>query len=172
MLLKTGLVLQGHILKHASLTLQVQEEDRDQDGKPDLLMLQINIPLQPEEQMFGVQLLLTFSYQLFVCIQCTPTLPQIKRLAVECLYLSVSVQRMSTLVMQTLAFVQHSSPVPGSQLFVCGDLKLNQRAPLAHRGVHSMYNVSISMSYTQSNVMIDSVLETALTSIYVHEIPY
>ncbi len=73
MLLKTGLVLQGHILKHASLTLQVQEEDRDQDGKPDLLMLQINIPLQPEEQMFSVQLLLTFSYQLFVCIQCTPT---------------------------------------------------------------------------------------------------
>lgn len=44
--------------------------------------------------------------------------------------------------MQTLAFVQHSSPVPGSQLFVCGDLKLNQQAPLAHRGVHSMYNVS------------------------------
>ncbi len=171
MLLKTGLVLQGHILKHASLTLQVQEEDRDQDGKPDFLMLQINIPLQPEEQMFGVQLLLTFSYQLFVCIQCTPTCHK-SSASLLSVYISLSVQRMSTLVMQTLAFVQHSSPVPGSQLFVCGDLKLNQRAPLAHRGVHSMYNVSISMSYTQSNVMIHSVLETALTFIYVHEIPY
>ncbi|XP_059391694.1 transmembrane protein 231 [Carassius carassius] len=96
--------------------VSVQEEDRDQDGKSDLLTLQISIPLKPEEQMFGIQLLLTFSYQLF---------------------------RMSTVVMQTLAFVQHSSPVPGSQLFVCGDLKLNQRTPLPHRGLHSIYNVSL-----------------------------
>uniref|UniRef100_A0A672QLG9 Transmembrane protein 231 n=1 Tax=Sinocyclocheilus grahami TaxID=75366 RepID=A0A672QLG9_SINGR len=97
-------------------SVSVQEEDRDQDGKSDFLVLQINIPLKPEEQMFGIQLLLTFSYQLF---------------------------RMSTVVMQTLAFVQHSSPVPGSQLFVCGDLKLNQRTPLPHRGLHSTYNVSL-----------------------------
>lgn len=48
---------------------QVQEEDRNQDGKSDFLNLQINIPLKPEEQMFSIQLLLTFSYQLFVCIQ-------------------------------------------------------------------------------------------------------
>ncbi|XP_016351560.1 transmembrane protein 231-like [Sinocyclocheilus anshuiensis] len=97
-------------------SVSVQEEDRDQDGKSDFLVLQINIPLKPEEQMFGIQLLLTFSYQLF---------------------------RMSTVVMQTLAFVQHSSPVPGSQLFICGDLKLNQRTPLPHRGLHSTYNVSL-----------------------------
>ncbi|KAI2648058.1 Transmembrane protein 231 [Labeo rohita] len=97
-------------------SISVQEEDRNQDGKSDLLVLQINIPLKPEEQMFGIQLLLTFSYQLF---------------------------RMSTVVMQTLAFVQHSSPVPGSQLFIGGDLKLNQRTPLPHRGLHSTYNVSL-----------------------------
>ncbi|XP_059402142.1 transmembrane protein 231 [Carassius carassius] len=97
-------------------SVSVQEEDRNQDGKSDFLVLQINIPLKPEEQMFGVQLLLTFSYQLF---------------------------RMSTVVMQTLAFVQRSSPVPGSQLFICGDLKLNQRTPLPHRGLHSTYNVSV-----------------------------
>ncbi|XP_016099620.1 transmembrane protein 231 [Sinocyclocheilus grahami] len=96
--------------------VSVQEEDRNQDGKSDLLTLQINIPLKPEEQMFGIQLLITFSYQLF---------------------------QMSTVAMQTLAFVQHSSPVPGSQLFVCGDLKLNQRSPLPHRGLHSIYNVSL-----------------------------
>lgn len=53
--------------------VSVQEEDRDQDGKSDLLTLQISIPLKAEEQMFGIQLLLTFSYQLFVCIQCIPT---------------------------------------------------------------------------------------------------
>ncbi|XP_077067513.1 transmembrane protein 231 [Siphateles boraxobius] len=96
--------------------ISAQEEDRNQDGKSDLLRLQISIPLKPEEQMLSIQLLLTFSYQLF---------------------------RMSTVVMQTLAFVQHSSPVPGSQLSICGDLKLNQRTPLPHRGLHSTYNVSV-----------------------------
>uniref|UniRef100_A0A672RXK7 Transmembrane protein 231 n=1 Tax=Sinocyclocheilus grahami TaxID=75366 RepID=A0A672RXK7_SINGR len=48
--------------------VSVQEEDRNQDGKSDLLTLQINIPLKPEEQMFGIQLLITFSYQLFVSL--------------------------------------------------------------------------------------------------------
>ncbi|XP_057186508.1 transmembrane protein 231 [Triplophysa rosa] len=51
-------------------SVSVQEEDRNQDGKSDFLNLQINIPLKPEEQMFTIQLLLTFTYQLFVCIQC------------------------------------------------------------------------------------------------------
>lgn len=96
--------------------VSVQEEDRNQDGKSDLLNLQINIPLKAEEQMFSVQLLLTFSYQLF---------------------------RMSTVAMQTLAFLQHSSSVPGSQLFISADLKLHQRTPLPHRGLHAAYNVSV-----------------------------
>lgn len=96
--------------------ISAQEEDKNQDGKSDVLLLQISVPLKPAEQMFSVQLLLTFSYQLF---------------------------RMSTVVMQTLAFIQHSSPVPGSQLFICGDLRLNQRTPLPHRGLHSTYNVSV-----------------------------
>ncbi|XP_051548031.1 transmembrane protein 231 [Myxocyprinus asiaticus] len=97
-------------------SVSVQEEDRNKDGKSDLLNLQINIPLKPHEQMFSIQLLLTFSYQLF---------------------------RMSTVVMQTLAFVQHSSSVPGSQLFISGDLRLHQRTPLPHRGLHAVYNVSV-----------------------------
>lgn len=96
--------------------VSVQEEDRNQDGKSDLLNLQINIPLKAEEQMFSVQLLLTFSYQLF---------------------------RMSTVAMQTLAFLQHSSSVPGTQLFISADLKLHQRTPLPHRGLHAAYNVSV-----------------------------
>ncbi|TRZ00167.1 hypothetical protein DNTS_020920 [Danionella cerebrum] len=94
----------------------VQEEDKNQDGKADVLQLQIQVPLRAEEQMFSVQLLLGFSYQLF---------------------------RMSTVVMQTLVFIQHSSSVPGSQLSICGDLKLNQRTPLPHRGLHNSYNVSV-----------------------------
>lgn len=48
-------------------TTQVREEDQNQDGKLDLLILNLQLPLQPEEQVYSVQLLLTFSYQLFVC---------------------------------------------------------------------------------------------------------
>lgn len=48
-------------------TAQVREEDQNHDGKLDLLILNLQLPLQPEEQVYSVQLLLTFSYQLFVC---------------------------------------------------------------------------------------------------------
>ena len=48
---------------------------------------------------------------------------------------------MSTVVMQSLAYVQHSSSVPGAKLFISGDLKLQQRTPLPHRGVYNVYNV-------------------------------
>ncbi|XP_030642035.1 transmembrane protein 231 [Chanos chanos] len=97
-------------------SVSVQEEDLNQDGKFDRLSLQLELPLKPEEQIYSIQLLLTFSYQLF---------------------------RMSTVVMQTLVYVQHSSSVPGSQLFVSGDLRLYQRIPLPHRGLHTAYNVSV-----------------------------
>ncbi|XP_063052220.1 transmembrane protein 231 [Engraulis encrasicolus] len=113
--------------------VSAREEDQNQDGKMDLLNLQLEIPLLAEEQVYSVQLLLTFSYQLF---------------------------RMSTVVMQNLAFVQHSSAVPGSQLFVSGDLRLEQRSPLPHRGLHTTYNVSVidgsspfASSYDLANII-------------------
>uniref|UniRef100_A0A8D2ZEF0 Transmembrane protein 231 n=1 Tax=Scophthalmus maximus TaxID=52904 RepID=A0A8D2ZEF0_SCOMX len=96
--------------------VSVREEDLNQDGKLDLLIFKLQLPLTPEEQVYSVQLLLTFSYQLF---------------------------RMSTVAMQSLAFVQHSSPVPGARLFVSGDLRLQQRTPLPHRGLYDVYNVSV-----------------------------
>ncbi|XP_040894392.1 transmembrane protein 231 isoform X2 [Toxotes jaculatrix] len=96
--------------------ISVREEDKNQDGKLDLLILQLQLPLKPEEQVYSVQLLLTFSYQLF---------------------------RMSTVVMQSLAYVQHSSSVPGAKLFISGDLRLQQRTPLPHRGLYNIYNVSV-----------------------------
>ncbi|KAK0156206.1 Transmembrane protein 231 [Merluccius polli] len=97
-------------------TISVQEQDQNQDGKLDRLILDMQLPLKPEEEVYSVQLLLTFSYQLF---------------------------RMSTVVMQSLAYIQYSSPVPGAQLFVAGDLKLQQRVPLPHRGLYNVYNVSV-----------------------------
>uniref|UniRef100_A0A3Q3WWX4 Transmembrane protein 231 n=1 Tax=Mola mola TaxID=94237 RepID=A0A3Q3WWX4_MOLML len=97
-------------------TLSVREEDQNQDGKLDFLILKLQLPLKPEEQVYSVQLLLTFSYQLF---------------------------RMSTVVMQSLAYLQHSSSVPGAKLFISGDLRLQQRTPLPHRGLYNIYNVSV-----------------------------
>ncbi|XP_069018431.1 transmembrane protein 231 [Embiotoca jacksoni] len=96
--------------------VSVREEDRNQDGKLDVLIFRLQLPLKPDEQVFSVQLLLTFDYQLF---------------------------RMSTVVMQSLAYVQHSSSVPGAKLFVHGDLRLQQRTPLPHRGLYDVYNVSV-----------------------------
>ncbi|TKS74075.1 Transmembrane protein 231 [Collichthys lucidus] len=83
--------------------VSVREEDQNQDGKLDLLIFELQLPLKPDEQVYSVQLLLTFSYQLF---------------------------RMSTVAMQSLAYVQHSSSVPGAKLFISGDLRLQQRTPL------------------------------------------
>uniref|UniRef100_A0A3P9KV61 Transmembrane protein 231 n=1 Tax=Oryzias latipes TaxID=8090 RepID=A0A3P9KV61_ORYLA len=96
--------------------VSVKEEDLNKDGKLDLLTFQLQLPLKNNEQVYSVQLLLTFSYQLF---------------------------RMSTVVMQSLAFVQLASPVPAAKLFISGDLRLQQRTPLPHRGLYNIYNVSV-----------------------------
>ncbi|KAM9757014.1 transmembrane protein 231 isoform 1-T1 [Dama dama] len=93
-----------------------REEDRNQDGKMDVLRFELELPLQPTEQVLGVQLILTFSYQL---------------------------HRMSTFVMQSMAFLQSSFAVPGSQLYVNGDLRLQQKQPLSCGGLDVRYNVSV-----------------------------
>ncbi|KFR04622.1 Transmembrane protein 231, partial [Opisthocomus hoazin] len=93
-----------------------REEDKNQDGKMDQLHFKLELPLQPTEHVVGVQLILLFSYQLY---------------------------RMSTLVMQSMAFLQFFSPVPGSQLYMNGDLKLNQRQLLHSCGLDTRYNVSV-----------------------------
>lgn len=45
---------------------QVREEDSNQDGVMDLLRFQLELPLLPSERVVGIQLLLTFSYELQV----------------------------------------------------------------------------------------------------------
>ncbi|XP_077840856.1 transmembrane protein 231-like isoform X3 [Macaca mulatta] len=51
--------------------------------------------------------------------------------------------RMVTLVMQSMAFLQSSFPVPGSQLYVNGDLRLQQKQLLSCGGLDARYNVSV-----------------------------
>ncbi|XP_025895359.1 transmembrane protein 231 isoform X1 [Nothoprocta perdicaria] len=96
--------------------LSTREEDKNQDGKMDQLHFKLELPLQSTEYVVGVQLILIFSYQL---------------------------HRMSTFVMQSMAFLQFFSPLPGSRLYVNGDLKLNQRQLLNHCGLDTRYNVSV-----------------------------
>ncbi|KFZ62291.1 Transmembrane protein 231, partial [Podiceps cristatus] len=103
-------------LQEERLRVPLLEEDKNQDGKMDQLHFKLELPLQPTEHVVGVQLILLFSYQLY---------------------------RMSTLVMQSMAFLQFFSPVPGSQLYMNGDLKLNQRELLNHCGLDTRYNVSV-----------------------------
>ncbi|XP_061863508.1 transmembrane protein 231 isoform X1 [Colius striatus] len=110
--------------------LSTREEDKNQDGKMDQLHFKLELPLQPTEHVVGVQLILLFSYQLNLCIP-------LDRSA------AWRTERMSTLVMQTMAFLQFFSPVPGSQLYTNGDLKLNQRQLLKHCGLDTRYNVSV-----------------------------
>ncbi|XP_045438628.1 transmembrane protein 231 isoform X2 [Pipistrellus kuhlii] len=93
--------------------VSTREEDRNQDGKMDMLHFKLELPLQSTEHVLGVQLILTFSYQL---------------------------HRMSTFVMQSMAFLQSSFAIPGSQLYVNGDLRLQQRQPLSYDGLDVRYN--------------------------------
>ncbi|XP_006011881.1 transmembrane protein 231 [Latimeria chalumnae] len=94
----------------------VREEDRNQDGKMDQLNFKLELPVGPLEQVYSVQLILCFSYELF---------------------------RKSTFVMQSMAFIQHASPIPGAQLYVNGDLRLQQLQPLGHRGIDTRYNIPV-----------------------------
>ncbi|XP_069878049.1 transmembrane protein 231 isoform X2 [Dipodomys merriami] len=96
--------------------VSTREEDRNLDGKMDVLHFRLELPLQATENVLGVQLILTFSYQL---------------------------HRMSTFVMQSMAFLQSSSAIPGSQLHVNGDLRLQQKQPLSYSGLDVRYNVSV-----------------------------
>ncbi|XP_069491559.1 transmembrane protein 231 [Ambystoma mexicanum] len=92
------------------------EVDTNQDGKMDKLNLKLELPMQSTEAIQSVQLILTFTYRLY---------------------------RMSTFVMQSMAFLQFYSPLAGAQLYVNGILKLQQRQPLNHRGFDTRYNVSV-----------------------------
>uniref|UniRef100_A0A8K9XVB5 Transmembrane protein 231 n=1 Tax=Oncorhynchus mykiss TaxID=8022 RepID=A0A8K9XVB5_ONCMY len=58
--------MQGTNLRIPSIS--VREEDQNQDGKLDRLKFRLDLPLRSDEQVYSIQLLLTFSYQLFVSV--------------------------------------------------------------------------------------------------------
>uniref|UniRef100_A0A8C6QEL4 Transmembrane protein 231 n=1 Tax=Nannospalax galili TaxID=1026970 RepID=A0A8C6QEL4_NANGA len=115
--------LLGHHLRVPLVS--TREEDRNQDGKMDMLHFRLELPLQSTEHILGIQLILTFSYELHVS---------------QPLFFLL---QMSTFVMQSMAFLQSSFAVPGSQLHVNGDLRLQQKQPLSYSGLDVRYNVSV-----------------------------
>ncbi|KAM7147114.1 transmembrane protein 231 isoform 3-T3 [Macrochelys suwanniensis] len=48
--------------------ISTREEDKNHDGKMDQLHFKLELPLQSTEQVLAVQLILTFSYQLYVSV--------------------------------------------------------------------------------------------------------
>ncbi|KAI8520068.1 hypothetical protein Bbelb_033250 [Branchiostoma belcheri] len=93
-----------------------REEDSNRDGKSDALQMTIQVPLLDTEEVYSVDLLLFFQYRLYI---------------------------FSTFTMECMAYLHHTSPLPGADLTVAGDLRLHQKYPLAHTGRDIRFNTSI-----------------------------
>jgi len=92
------------------------ETDNNGDGKFDQFNFTASVPLGNDEIVTSVQVLLVFDYKLY---------------------------RMSTFQMESTAYATQSSVAGGSSFTTYGDLKLDQKTPLRHRGVDTRFNTSI-----------------------------
>ncbi|XP_043199215.1 transmembrane protein 231-like [Amphibalanus amphitrite] len=92
------------------------EEDLNQDGKKDNLNLEIEVPLEEGERVHAVKLLVGFDFRLYT---------------------------MTRLQMNSLIYIASSSAIASNQLTVIGDITLNQREPLKHRGVNNYLKENI-----------------------------
>ncbi|CAB3989487.1 Transmembrane 231 [Paramuricea clavata] len=89
------------------------EEDTNRDGKNDVLHFTLEMPLSSKESIYTAQLLLIFEYKL---------------------------QRFSTLLMESMAYIHHTSGIPGAQFITTGELRLKQKYLLRHSGRTTTYN--------------------------------
>ncbi|GFO05915.1 transmembrane protein 231 [Plakobranchus ocellatus] len=93
--------------------VKAREEDPNRDGKYDKLNLDIEVPMLATDRVVGAKLLLFFYYRL---------------------------RRFSQFHMESLAYIEYSSGVPGASLQVFGDLSLQQKQLLGHKGTDKRYN--------------------------------
>ncbi|XP_049802794.1 transmembrane protein 231 isoform X2 [Schistocerca nitens] len=99
---------------HCSV-VKTREEDRDIDGKNELLFFEMELLLHRTEAVFSLILFLVFDYKLY---------------------------KYSAFQMESLAIIQHSSSLPGARFDIVGDLKLVQKQPLFHDGRDVSFNYS------------------------------
>ncbi|XP_028392056.1 transmembrane protein 231-like [Dendronephthya gigantea] len=92
------------------------EEDTNRDGKKDVLHFTLEMPLNSKESIYTAQLLLIFEYKL---------------------------QRFSTLLMESMAFIHQTSGIPGAQFITTGELRLKQKYLLRHSGRTTTYNTPV-----------------------------
>ena len=97
-------------------TIRSYEEDQNRDGMNDMLHLEMEVPLSDKEMMQGVSILLMFDYRL---------------------------HNMASVSMEAAAYFEYSNGVPGSSLFVDGDLTLKQREALPWFGQRTTYEEPI-----------------------------
>eukprot|EP00794_Sanderia_malayensis_P019194 gene19194-21116_t len=96
--------------------IQSYETDVNRDGKNDNLQFELQIPLKETENVNSVQLLLFFDYKL---------------------------HRFSSLQMESMAYIHHTSAISGSEFYTEGELRLKQKYLLPHKGTYTTYNVAI-----------------------------
>lgn len=96
--------------------IKSREYDINHDGRKDYLTFQLEVPLQQNEVVHRIDLLLLFDYQLHF---------------------------FPSLQMESMAYITYTSALSGSNFNTDGELKLVQKVPLPHRGSHTTYNVSI-----------------------------
>ncbi|KAL5021529.1 hypothetical protein ScPMuIL_000684 [Solemya velum] len=96
--------------------IKSRDEDRNGDGYPDSLLLDIEVPVRDTEKIMGVKLLLFFEYRLY---------------------------KYSTFIMECMAYLNHESSKPGGKYEVLGDLRIRQKEPLSYKGLDLRYNQSI-----------------------------
>ena len=126
------------------------ETDTNGDGKFDQLNFTASMPLANNEIVTSVQVLLVFDYQLF---------------------------RMSFFQMESLAYVSHSAIAGGSSFTTFGNLKLDQKTPLRHRGVDKRFNnpivdsSSLSVSTYDFTNIFQSYSARNVTTLFTNDYP-
>ncbi|XP_076039375.1 transmembrane protein 231 [Oratosquilla oratoria] len=96
--------------------VKTNENDVNYDGTKDELSVEVVIPLEPEELVYSVSLLLTFDVQL---------------------------HHICEVALEGLAHFQYSSGLPGSAISFLGDLSLHQRMPLPSAGHFNLFDVPV-----------------------------
>ncbi|GFT35014.1 transmembrane protein 231 [Nephila pilipes] len=107
--------LMDHKLFHIMPSIEHREEDNNKDGKKDELQMIIEVPLTKEE-VVSLKLILIFDYYLYFY---------------------------SDFHMESAAYVQYSTSLPGSSFNIFSELSLMQRQPLKHSGKDDRYNIPI-----------------------------
>lgn len=97
-------------------TIKSQEVDENSDGRYDYLEFTLEMPINANEDVRSVQLLLFFHYKL---------------------------HKYSSVELESLAYLHYDSGISGSSFYTDGDLLLKQKNPLSHKGSFTKFNTGI-----------------------------